>query len=615
MASEPFADRANDEAEINLFRDTITRDEGHRDGWLPRYGFEDHEDSTPLIRATHEGPSNRHERDHDHETARHTSVEVAKASTSKAVEHEALPTSGLAANLGSQPLAASASSASMAAAAAPASAAVATGFPDDASTGVVAGTALKVFNGTYYVTQDNAVISNLEVHGDIVIEADNVTMKNIKLVSNTPWHALKILDDVKGFTLTDSEIDGGGDTVNAIYGHGTFLRNDLHDVENGINVTGAADIRDNFIHNLRGPSTAHFDGIENNGASNVNIIHNTIVNDHDQTSAVMLDTYFGSLSNIKVDNNWLEGGGYTVYLDGRFTGGTVDDKSISITNNHIGGGYWGNYAFYDDNPVVSGNVGLGTVVTPPPPTPTGTTYVGTAGDDSLPLAGKTNAGNETYQGLAGNDILLGGAGADKLDGGTGIDTASYTTSKAAVTVNLQTAAASGGDAAGDNLISIENLSGSSYNDSLVGSSGKNVLDGKAGADRISGGAGNDVILGGGGQDTIEGQNGTDTLTGGAAEDRFIFRESQIKTSGYDHITDFGSIDTILFDVASGSTGKIGASAFRLGTDALDSSDHFIFDASKDSLYYDSDGKGGASKVLIATFDNGFTPDATDFMLF
>ncbi|MDR6759609.1 hypothetical protein J2Y48_004927 [Mycoplana sp. BE70] len=49
------------------------------------------------------------------------------------------------------------------------------------------------------------------------------------------------------------------------------------------------------------------------------------------------------------------GGGYTVYLDGRKGGGTVDDGSIKIVNNQIGTGQWGEFAFYADNPVISGN--------------------------------------------------------------------------------------------------------------------------------------------------------------------------------------------------------------------------------------------------------------------
>nr|WP_298103261.1 calcium-binding protein [uncultured Shinella sp.] len=557
-------------------------------------------------------------------------------------------------------------------------AAASSGYPDASNTGVPSGTKMTKYTGSYHVTQDNAVISNLEVYGDIVIEAKNVTLKNVKLVSNTEWHALRVMDDATGFTMQDSEIDGQGKTVNAIYGFGTFLRNNLHDVHNGINVIAPTTIKDNYIHDLRGDADAHYDGIEINGGHDINIIHNTIINDHDQTSAVMLNNDFGGLRNITIDGNRLVGGGYTVYLDDRFNGGTVDDSTIKITNNQIGDGHWGDFAFYDNKPVVSGNTDLDTAVA-------GTVYTGTAGNDALPVSGQTSAGNETYKGLGGNDLLKGGAGADILDGGSGSDTATYAGSTA-VKINLQTATASGGHATGDKFVSIENLIGSSYADTLTGNTGNNILNGGAGADKMAGGAGNDtyivdnagdvvtegskagtdtvktsvtyiltsnveklamsgtnainamgnsgdntlkgnsannglkggsgndIIIGGGGNDTLEGQAGNDTLTGGAGADRFVFRQSEIKTSGADHITDFSSSDALVFDVNSGPTGNLASSAFRLGTAALDSSDRFIYDTKAHSLYYDSDGNGAAAKVLIATFDNGYNLSASDFLL-
>ena len=71
-----------------------------------------------------------------------------------------------------------------------------------------------------------------------------------------------------------------------------------------------------------------------------------------------------------------------------------------------------------------------------------------------------DAGPNRLDGGAGNDRLTGGAGADTLVGGHGLDTASYAAAAAAVTVNLDTGAASGGDAQGDTLDSIEHLTGS-----------------------------------------------------------------------------------------------------------------------------------------------------------
>ena len=103
-----------------------------------------------------------------------------------------------------------------------------------------------------------------------------------------------------------------------------------------------------------------------------------------------------------------------------------------------------------------------------------------------------DAGANRLDGGAGNDRLEGRAGADTLVGGTGLDTASYAASAAAVTVNLETDAASGGDAAGDTLDSIEHLTGSAHDDTLIGDAGNNVLKGGAGADTLDGGEGIDT---------------------------------------------------------------------------------------------------------------------------
>lgn len=239
-----------------------------------------------------------------------------------------------------------------------AAAAATSGFPDASNTGLKTTTGLTKYSGTLVIDKPGTVISNMEITGNIVVQADNVTIQNVKLISTTPYHAIYVPDGHDGFKLEDSEIDGRGNTDNGVLGNGTFERNNVHGVDNGINVTGPSMIRDNFIHSLQGGSDAHYDGIEVNGGHDIQILHNTIINDHGQTSAIMLDNYFSGLSNITVDGNRLVGGGYTVYLDHRFSGGPVDASSIKITNNQIGDGHYGDFAFYDSKPVVSGNTEL-----------------------------------------------------------------------------------------------------------------------------------------------------------------------------------------------------------------------------------------------------------------
>ncbi len=156
---------------------------------------------------------------------------------------------------------------------------------------------------------------------------------------------------------------------------------------------------------------------------------------------------------------------------------------------------------------------------PPPPNPDPTpddhTFMGTSGNNSLTSDGLSNAWNETFYGLAGNDTIAGGAGGDTMDGGAGTDTATYAGSTAGVTVNLQAGTASGGYATGDTLVSIENLTGSSWGDWLTGNSANNVLNGAAGADTMRGMAGNDVYVVDNAGDIVDesvtGSSGTDTV--------------------------------------------------------------------------------------------------------
>jgi Ca2+-binding RTX toxin-like protein len=122
---------------------------------------------------------------------------------------------------------------------------------------------------------------------------------------------------------------------------------------------------------------------------------------------------------------------------------------------------------------------------------TGTNMLtGMDGDDTL----DGGSGADSLDGGNGNDTLKGGDGADVLNGGANVDTADYSASAARVIISLADHTASGGDAAGDVLTSIENLIGSNFNDSLVGDDVANVLDGRSGADTLSGLGGNDTFV-------------------------------------------------------------------------------------------------------------------------
>lgn len=94
----------------------------------------------------------------------------------------------------------------------------------------------------------------------------------------------------------------------------------------------------------------------------------------------------------------------------------------------------------------------------------------------------------------------------------GVDTADYRYSRDGVEVSLATGTGSAGEALGDTLTGIENLTGSNFDDTLIGDAGNNRLVGLQGSDHMYGGAGNDTFDTGGGYDYVDGGAGVDTVT-------------------------------------------------------------------------------------------------------
>jgi Ca2+-binding RTX toxin-like protein len=229
--------------------------------------------------------------------------------------------------------------------------------------------------------------------------------------------------------------------------------------------------------------------------------------------------------------------------------------------------------------------------------------------DSLANVFEGRAGNDTIAGAGGNDTLIGGAGGDRLDGGADTDTVDYSTSSSGVSINLQSGKASGGDAAGDTLISIENVAGSGYADTLVGNSLANVL---------WGGAGNDTLNGGG---------AADTLTGGAGQDMFVFKSaSEIGTIAlHDQITDFeagGStaatrvdlIDLSAIDAVAKTTTKNDAFTFIGGNAFTHHAGELRYEQISGSTYIEGDTNGDGVADFYLQLGATGTVDASDFLL-
>jgi hypothetical protein len=101
------------------------------------------------------------------------------------------------------------------------------------------------------------------------------------------------------------------------------------------------------LHDPGGTGSAqHNDVIQSTNAIYVRILHNRLENQHTQTSCILLKADIGPISDVIVDGNLMNGGGYTFYwydANYKITNGKV-------TNNRFmrqqGGGFWPKGGYY-----------------------------------------------------------------------------------------------------------------------------------------------------------------------------------------------------------------------------------------------------------------------------
>lgn len=210
---------------------------------------------------------------------------------------------------------------------------------------------------------------------------------------------------------------------------------------------------------------------------------------------------------------------------------------------------------YDPNGVFEalGGAGSGAANTSTTDTFTYTLVGGGTATVTITINGQ-DSGGDILGGTAGADVLVAGdgddtltasAGNDTLNGGDGTDTADYSGAASGVNVRLNHGDAPNDGAGGsDTLNSIENATGSAFNDILTGSAVNNVL---------IGGAGSDVLLGLGGDDVLYGGAGAaNQLQGGAGDDTYYVDAAdtivELADQGYDTVITTRNVFTLAANV-------------------------------------------------------------------
>jgi hypothetical protein len=261
------------------------------------------------------------------------------------------------------------------------------GYPDATNTGVPSGTSLKSVPsqvssgpGWYYNAAGNNVIVNVKgtvlsglyIPYNLVINASNVTVNNVQVVTNAAFGIS--LTHTTGVTIENSTVSGQnsttgrvGSAIDDVYGDstGTVIEgNNISYFKTAVQVSTGM-VSGNYIHDPGYIAGDHTNGVAAAMTTQpLTIQNNTILNSLGQTDAISLNasTTGVPVANKTVANNFLAGGSYPIYGGDAWNNPT---SNMVIQNNRFGqlyypkSGQYGPVAYFDHTG--TGNVWSGNI--------------------------------------------------------------------------------------------------------------------------------------------------------------------------------------------------------------------------------------------------------------
>jgi hypothetical protein len=182
-------------------------------------------------------------------------------------------------------------------------------------------------SGSVVADKPGAVVQNLDISGAITVNADNVTIRNVRVAGSSSTALIKIAEGVRNTTIEDCKIEvssGGANGGIGYLGYDTTVRRcEITGYADGIKAESGGLYEYNYIHMSKPAGSAkHLDGIQGSGDSNYTIRRNVIDSPISAggNSAIFVQAWWGQgnshVHDVVVEQNYVSGGNYVVYLEG-----------------------------------------------------------------------------------------------------------------------------------------------------------------------------------------------------------------------------------------------------------------------------------------------------------
>ena len=213
----------------------------------------------------------------------------------------------------------------------------------NASTTGYTGT-LTPYTGPSTISVDGTVLENMEFDGQINIEANNVTIRNCLSIvpRNGPLNNFRI-NSGSNILIEDCEMRGARNS--AVFGANFTVRGShIWDMgADGFKPFGNVVIENNYVERLHYVEDAHADIIQMRNGDGLIVRGNNfecfldVPPDFGCSIAIFVNDSNGQTSNVLIEDNYLDGGNFTVQLEDK--GPAAGPNNVRLRNNFFGTGF------------------------------------------------------------------------------------------------------------------------------------------------------------------------------------------------------------------------------------------------------------------------------------
>lgn len=219
------------------------------------------------------------------------------------------------------------------------------GKPGPDNTGVPSGVRLERHDGNLVITRAGTVIDGLDIRGFVDVRAADVTIKNSVIRggrTSTSRGLVTVSSSRYSLTIVDSELAAStlSPNVDGLRGMNiTARRLNIHRVVDSAHVYGSnVLIEDSWLHDNAhwerdpnwGGTPTHDDNVQIQRGSNITLRNNNIGGS--KNAAIMLTQDAGAVSNLRITDNWLDGGACVVNIKSK----GAPARGVAITDNTFG---------------------------------------------------------------------------------------------------------------------------------------------------------------------------------------------------------------------------------------------------------------------------------------